>query len=121
MSYDYTLCRPAPAAGDIPEGPADLTTLGTFEQVAAQLERVFPGIAWRERRPHVWWGAGEEPAHVQVWLHVGMDPGATAVSSITLSSVDRPTVEGAAEALGLVALDTQKGEAFRPGRPGWKR
>jgi hypothetical protein len=121
MSYDYMLYRAASGAGDIPEGPADLVPLGTHEQVADQVERLFPGFEWRERHGQLWWGVRDDPGYVEVWLHVGMDPGATDVTSITLKRVDRLVVERVAGTLGLVAFDPQTGEAYRPGRSGWVR
>jgi hypothetical protein len=121
MSYDYMLYRPAPGAPDVPEGPAHITPLGTYAEVAQRVEGLFPGIEW-ERRGHggdrAWWGIRSEP-YVEVRLR-GIDPADTLVSFVWLARVERATVEHTADALALVALDVPKGIPYRPGA-GWKR
>lgn len=120
------LYRTAPAAGDIPEGPSDVVPLGTFEEVAAQVEGVFPGIEWRRRGPagadgdRAWFGLRPDPDYVEVWLR-GIEPGDRLVSFVWLTRIDRSTVEATAGALDLVALDMPQGLAYRPGRAGWRR
>lgn len=77
------------------------------------------GFAAHPEDDRAWWGTRRDPGYVEVRLR-GMDPLDTRVSFIWLKRVDRATVEGAAGALTLVALDTQTMETYRPGRPGWK-
>ncbi len=118
MSYDYLLFRP-PGEGPMSTWPAVAPEPpGTFSDVAARLEEIFPGLSWGQPRASAeswsgqWQGDG-------AYMSVRLNGSEGLVRFVTMSRAERPEVERVADRLGLVALDSQKMELYRPGRRAW--